>query len=411
MISAEKKKRLSFFAICFTFFVDYLGWAVVFPIFAPYFLDTQNRLFTADVPTGTRTMVLGFFLMAFSLGQFLGAPLIGEYADKHGRKKALALSVIATFIGLAISAYSMGVNNLYWLFVGRLITGIFASSTTVCLSCVSDLSENEKTKVQHFGTLSMIAGLAFVIGAFAGGKLSDRTISSYFADNLPLWIASGFTLLNFIFVVFGFHETAHIHPDTKYHILESFKHIKTALQTEKIKRIYAVYLLFFISWTILFQFIPVLTIEKFFFTNSNIGDLALFMGVCWAIGSGYLNQFLTKRFDSMVVLEWCLIGFTILCTWVVLPKHIYTVIALVGLSVFCGSIAWPICTGLISNKAPQHMQGKILGLSQSFQSLAMTLGPLIGGLAFHQSLQLPFLIAGGISALTVLIYYFILKQR
>ncbi len=411
MSTLEKSKKLSFFSICLTFFVDYLGWAVVFPIFAPYFLDSHNRLFSPDVPIGTRTMILGFFLTAFSLGQFLGAPLIGEYADKHGRKKALAVSVFATFIGLAISAYSMGVGNLYWLFIGRLITGIFASSTTVCLSCVSDLSQDEKSKVKHFGTLSMIAGFAFVIGAFAGGKFSDRTISVHFQDNLPLWISAGFTLINFVFILFGFHETAHVKPNTKYHILESFKHIKTALQAEKIKRIYTVYLLFFISWTILFQFIPVLTIEKFFFTNSNIGDLALFMGICWAIGSGYLNRFFTDRFNSMIVLEWCLIVFAVLCALVVFPKHIYTVIAMIGLSILCGSIAWPICTGLISSKAPQQMQGKILGLSQSFQSLAMTIGPIIGGLAFHNSLQLPFFIAGGIGLLTVIIYYFVLKQR
>ncbi len=407
----HEQKKISLFAVYLTFFVDYLCWAVVFPIFAPYFLDTQNHIFSPEVSTGIRTMILGFFLMAFSMGQFLGAPLIGEYADKHGRKKALALSVIVTFLGLCITAYSMGINNLYWLFAGRLITGIFSSSTTVCLSCVSDLSEDEKAKVKNYGTLSMIAGFAFVIGAFAGGKLSDRSLSVHFAANLPLWIAAGFTLINFVFILFGFRETAYLHPEARYHILESFHHIKIALQTEKIKRIYTVYFLFFTAWTILFQFIPVLTVERFSFTNSNIGDLALFMGVCWAIGSGYINKYFAQRFDSMHVLEWCFICFTILCTLVVLPKHIYSVMSVIGLCIICGSIAWPICTGLISNAAPPQMQGKVMGLSQSVQSLAMTVGPVLGGLAFHHSLRLPFFMAGGISALAVLIYYFVLKQR
>lgn len=405
------KKRFTFIAVYLTFFVDNLSWAVVFPIFAPYFIDVNNVVFSPYVGSGTRTMILGFFLMAFSLGQFLGAPLIGEYADKHGRKKALAISVFFTLIGLALTAYSMQINNLYWLFVGRLITGLFASSTAVCLSCISDLSENDTTKGKNFGYLSMLAGLAFVLGAFLGGKLSDKTINAAFSANLPLWIAAGLTFLNWIFVLFGFRETSQVDPHVRYHFLESFQHIKIALRTEKIKRIYAVYFLFIFAWNILFQFIPVLMVEKFAYTNSNIGDLALFMGVCWVLGSGYINKFLVHRFDAMLILEFCLIGFTLFCGLVIFPKHIYSVIAIVGMCVMLGGLAWPICTSVISNLSSREMQGKVLGLSQSVQSFAMTMGPAVGGIAFQSSLQLPFLIAAGTSFLAVIIYYFILKHR
>ncbi len=405
----SRKRKWTFISVYLTFFVDNVSWAVVFPIFAPYFLDPHN--FSPEVSSGTRTMILGFFLMAFSLGQFLGAPVIGEYADKHGRKKALTISVFFTLIGLALSAWSMQINNLYLLFAGRLITGIFASTTTVCLSCVSDLSENEKAKVKNFGYLSMIAGLAFVLGAFLGGKLSDKSISASFSANVPLWLAAGLTFINFFFVLFGFQETSIIHPNVRFHLLESFHHIKIALQTEKIKRIYSVYFLFLFAWTVLLQFFPVLTVEKFAFTNSNIADLALFMGICWAIGSGYLNKLLVHRFDAMIVLEVCLVVFAILCGMVIFPRHIYSVLAILGVCVILGGIAWPICTGQISNMAPREMQGKILGLSQSVQSFAMTLSPVIGGIAFQASLHLPFLIAAVISLAAVIIYYFILKWR
>ena len=410
-MKTSAKKKFIYISIYLTFFVDNLCWAVVFPIFAPFFLDTHNALFSPETSMGTRSMVLGFFLMAFSFGQFIGCPLLGEYADKHGRKKALGISVFFTLLGVSISAYSMQIYNLYLLFAGRLITGFFASSTTVCLICISDLSETKKSRVRNFGTLSMLAGLSFVLGAFVGGKLSDPSLSSYFTPNLPLWLAAGLTLINLIFIIFGFQETAQLHPSLRFHILEAFSHIKLALQTNRIKRIYTVYFFFLFAWTILFQFIPILTVEKFYYTSSNIGDLALFMGVCWAIGSGYLNQMLVHRFDSMLVLELCLIGFTVLCGTVIFPKHVYGVLGVVGFCVILGGIAWPICTGLISNMAPREMQGKIMGLSQSVQSLAMTLGPVIGGLAFHASLQLPFLIAASVSLIAVVIYYFILKQR
>lgn len=405
------RKKFTFLAVYLTFFVDNLSWAIVFPIFAPYFLDLNNLLFTPEVDAGTRTMILGFFLMAFSLGQFLGAPLIGEYADKHGRKKALAISVFFTLVGLSLSAYSMQINNLYWLFTSRLMTGFFASSATLCLSCTSDLSENESEKRKNFGYLSMIAGLAFILGAFVGGKLADRTLSSSFSAYIPFWIAAGFTFMNFLLIIFGFKETFVPHPDLKFHFLESFQNIKIALKTEKIKRIYTVYFLFLFSWIILFQFIPVLTVEKFGFTSSNIGDLAVFMGVCWALGSGYLNKHLVHRLDAMRILELCLFGFTLLCALVIFPKHIYSVLAIIGSCVMLGGLAWPICTSLISNTAPREMQGKILGLSQSVQSLAMSLGPAVGGIAFQYSTDSPFLVAAGTGLLAVILYHLVLKHR
>lgn len=404
------RKKLTLTSVYLTFFVDNLSWAIVFPIFAPYFLNPDNPILPEDLAQGTRATILGFFLMAFSLGQFLGAPLIGEYADKHGRKRALALAVFFTLIGLTFSAFGMQIHSLPLLFFSRLVTGLFAGSTSVCLSCITDLSETETEKVKNFGYLSTVAGLAFVVGAFAGGKLSDPTINSSFSPNFPIWLAAGFTLINLFFVLFGFKETSVIHPSVKFHVLEAFHHVKVALRTHKIKRIYLVYFLFLSAWVILFQFVPVLTVEKFYFSNSNLGDLALFMGVCWAIGSGYINHRLIHWFKTMKILEWCLIGFTLCCASIIFPNHIYGVLAVLGSAVVFGGVAWPICTGVISNAAPQEIQGKILGVSQSIQSFAMTVGPLIGGVAFHFSSTLPFLIAAGIGMFAVLIYYLTLRD-
>jgi DHA1 family tetracycline resistance protein-like MFS transporter len=406
-----KKNRFSLISIYLTFFVDNLGWAIVFPIFAPYFIDPNNVLFSPDVLLGTRTMILGFFLMAFSLGQFFGAPLIGEYADKHGRKKALAVTVFFTLIGMALSAWSMSRYDLNWLFVGRLITGVFAGNTSVCLSCISDLSEDEKIKIKRFGYLSTIAGLAFVLGAFAGGKMADKSINSSFSASVPLWLAAALSLVNFVFVLVGFKETSVIQPDVRFHFFEAFDRIKTALQTKKIKGIYTVYFLFIIAWTILFQFFPVFAVEKFAFTSSAIGDLALFVGVCWAIGSGYLNKLLIQRFPAVRILEMCLLGFTVMCALVIVPTNLAEVLAVIGLLVLLGGVAWPLCTGLISSSAPAEMQGKILGVSQSIQSFGMAIGPLIGGLAYQYSSSLTFLVAAAMGFIAVIVYILFLRKN
>ena len=406
----HKSSKLSLASVFFTFFIDNLCWAVVFPIFAPYFLDRDNILFSPEVSEASRTTILGFFLMAFSLGQFLGAPVLGEYADRHGRKKALLLSVIVTLGGLLLTAWSMKMQFLSLLFIGRLITGIFAGNMSICLACVTDLSEDEKTKVRYFGYFSVLAGLSFILGAFLGGKLSDPTVDSLFSPDFPLWLAAFLTFFNFLFIWFGFRETSHVDRSVKFVFLESFYNIKCALQTEKIKRVYAIYFLFLFSWTVLFQFTPVLVVDRFAFTSSDIGNLALYMGLFWAFGSGYLNKFLMRYFTPLRVLECALLVFTALCCAIVFPKHLFPVLLILGFSVLMGGLAWPLCTGMISNMAPRQIQGKILGMSQSIQSLAMTVAPVVGGMASQVSIGLPFLIGAGASLLAGVIY-FTLKDR
>ncbi len=405
-----RRSRLSLASVFFTFFIDNMSWSIVFPIFAPYFLDFNHKLFSADVSIETRTTILGFFLMAFSLGQFLGAPFLGEYADRNGRKKALVFSVFFTLIGFVLTAWGMQQSHLGILFAGRLVTGIFASNMSICLTCVSDVSRDEKHRVKNFGYLSVIAGLSFIGGAFVGGKLSDPTIYPLFTPYFPIWIASALTAINCLFLIFGFHETGTIDPKVRFNFLESFQNIKAALKTEKIKRIYTIYFLFLFAWTVLFQFTPVLVVRKFGFTNSNIGDLALYMGICWALGSGYLSKWLLHYFSPLRILEVCLLGFTFLCGLIIFPTHIYFMLAVLAGCVIIGGLAWPLCTNVISNAAPKHMQGKILGISQSVQSLAMAIAPAIGGVAYQVFIGFPF-VMGAAASLAAGIIYFTLKDR
>ncbi len=394
----NSKPRLTLAAAFFTFFIDNFCWAIVFPIFAPYFLQMKES-----------TTLLGLFLMAFSLGQFLGAPLLGEYADRRGRRRALMLSTGGSFLGLALSAWSMEHAWLGALFVGRLVSGMFAGNLSICVACVSDLSVDERQKAKRFGKLSLTAGISFVLGAFAGGKLSDPEISTAFSLSFPLWVATGLTLLNFLLIVFGCAETGELHPEVKYDFWEGFRSLKHILETRRLKQIYAIYFLFLFAWMVLFQFTPVLVVDQFHFTSSRIGDLALFMGVCWAIGSGILHHRLLVRFTPFRVLEGCCLLFTVFCVALPFVGHVPTVLVVLAGAAAIGGLGWPLCTGVISNEAPKEMQGKALGLSQSVQSLAMAVAPAVGGVAYQLMDGLPFLV-GAVASLGAGVVYLRLKK-
>ena len=83
----------------------------------------------------------------------------------------------------------------------------------------------------------------------------------------------------------------------------------------------------------------------------------------------------------------------------------------ITLFIFCGAVIaggvlWPLCTTTISSLAGQRLEGKMLTITQSIQSLAITFGSIFGGMSLQWSFHTPFLIAaialaiGGATLLT-----------
>lgn len=409
-LSQERRQKLGLSSVFFTYFIDALSWAIVFPIFAPFFLDMNNHLFAPTVSIETRTVMLGVFFAVFSLGQFMGAPILGEYADLRGRKKTLSISIFFTFVGLALSAWSQRGENIYLLFVGRILTGVFAGNMSICLACVADLCPDEKERVQKFGKLAMMSGIAFVLGGYLGGQLSDPTVSSFFFPSLPLWCAAGLTFINWLCVLFALPETAPEHKDEKFSLQRYFSNVRIALSQNNIKSMYAIYFLFLFAWTLILQFVPILMVRNFQFTNSNLGDLTLFMGACWVFSSGFLNKWVVHYVSSYKIMEVCLLCFTVLCIPIIFPLSLHMIYILLACSVLVGGLAWPHCNGMISKAAPPKMQGNFMGMSQSLQSLSMGIAPAVGGVAYQVFSGFPFLL-GALASLLAGILYFCLHAR
>jgi len=403
----QKKKKLSLFIIFLTFFVDNLGWSIVFPIFAPFFIDVNHNIFPPSFPLTSRTAVLGIFLAAFPLAQFFGAPILGDVADRFGRKKALSITVFLTAIGYLVSAWSIHTANLVVLFISRLFTGLFAGNLSICLAAIVDYSKSERQKVKYFGYLSVIAGFSFIVGAFLGGKFADHTLNKLFTPAFPLVIAFVITMLNFVFLVFGYKEKDHKEAVT-FDLLEGIHNVQKALKIEKIKRLYLMYFLFAFSWTLVLQFTPVLVIKKFKFSFSEIGDISAFMGICWALGS-VCSHLLLKRFSKLKMLETCLWVFMVICLLVLFPIHLSVLLSVLGIGVVFAGIAWPLCTGLISSYADSKIQGKIMGMSQSVLSLAMFASPLVAGLLDRIYWGVPFILAALFNLFAALVYFTIKK--
>ncbi len=387
------------FSLFFTVCVDSLAWAIVFPIFAPFFLSASH-LFSQATSLEKKMIILGCFLAIFSIGQFVGAPLLGALADRKGNRVALLWTIWMTFIGFLITSFGIYLEQLILLFLGRVITGFFSANVSICQSALSTLPDRKPIQNDDFSNLAFIVGISFILGAFLGGKLSDPSIYHGFSPSLPLWVATFMCLINFIIFWFCYPIKSPNQSNEKSILLHDL--IKS-FYDKKIRLAFATYFLFLFTWTIIFQFTPIVLVRSYAYTSSNIADLVILIGICWSLGSGYLSKMLPS---SDRILEICLGLISLLTFLFLFSNQIYQDLLLVCFIIIMGGVAWPIYSNIIANLSSPKERGKVLGVSQSIQSIAMGTAPIVAGATYSIYPSFPFILGAFSSLFAAVIYVY-----
>jgi DHA1 family tetracycline resistance protein-like MFS transporter len=387
-------KKKSLFAIFLTFSLDMLSMTIIFPILAPLILSPTQSIFRSNVSDSFKMILLGVFLASFPMAQFISSPILGDLADRKGRRTALLVTVFLSTLANILSAWSIQTVHLSVLFIARFIAGLAAGNTTICLASLADLSPSEEKKRLYFSYGSIVAGSLFVLGPFLGGKLSDNTLNPFFNPAFPFWIAAVFALINLCILFFVFKETLLVKLEGGHlDALKAFHNIGSVLTTPAVKNLYIVYFLALFAWNIVFQFLPALMVIEFDSTNSTIGDVSAIMGLVWIFGTVCVTSLLRVVGKIKPILLATVILFAVFSLLIAFPRDLTLFIYAVGLVVFFGGGMWPLFTLLFSSVADSSLQGRVMGFSQAVQSFSMVLAPLIGGFLIQIHSTIPFLIS------------------
>ena len=163
-------------------------------------------MLTEGIDNFTRGILFGLLIAVFPIAQFFGAPLIGAYSDRVGRKKAMILSLAGTALGYLLMALGIFWKNIPLIFFGRVVVGFAGGNIAVAMSAIADMSD-AKTKAGNFALIGMSFGLGFIMGPFIGGKLSDPSLVSWFDFSTPFFFAALLSALNTALVFLIFRET------------------------------------------------------------------------------------------------------------------------------------------------------------------------------------------------------------
>ncbi|TAK14408.1 MAG: MFS transporter, partial [Rhizorhabdus sp.] len=189
-VSQRGRSNATVFIVA-TILIDAIGFGIIIPVLPRLVMEVGGL----DLAEATR--MGGWIAVAYALMQFLCGPLAGNLGDRFGRRPVLLLALA----GLAVDYVVMGfAPTLAWLFVGRLIAGVFGASFGPATAALADITPPEE-RAKRFGLVGAAFGLGFIIGPAIGGLLGE------FGHRMPFYAAAAFSAANFLFGLFFFPET------------------------------------------------------------------------------------------------------------------------------------------------------------------------------------------------------------
>lgn len=370
--------KLNFITILFIGFIDYLGIALVYPIFTSMLFDPTYPIISHDSSSACRGAILGTLLGLTSLTQFFSAPLLGAISDLKGRKKTLIYGTLVGFLGYCLAVLGVCTYSLSLLFLYRILVGIASGTVPVAQAVISDTSTKEN-KARRFSLFSASLGVGFTVGPFLGGKLADPSLSSWCGYATPFVAASMMCLLSLIIITWKFPETRKECGNITFNFMDSINNIRKVFLWPQLRWLFLATFAFAFGWSFFNEFIPLLLREQFGFNLNDIGNYYAYGGAWYAFSSGIVAAAILKYFPpekigmkSLIGCAVCMLMFLVIqerqYIWFILPPFM-----------FCLSFTYPTTAAMVSNRAGLGNQGEVLGVYQSVTGCAMGLSPFLIG--------------------------------
>lgn len=379
----EKARKPPLFFIYLTIFVNIVGFGMVFPLL-PFYAQHFNASETT----------IGLLAASFAIAQFLLSPIWGRLSDRFGRKPIIGVALL----GLSFSFLLFGLsNNLPWLFVSRILQGIFSGAAMpVAQAYVADVTSKDE-RIKGMGNLGASLAAGFIFGPGIGGILSVIHLS------FPFFVASVLALLNLISVLVFLPESLSQKAE-KFLIKEGFFNIKHMYHGLKGELGSFFILAFFWSFALTNNevAVPLFGMEKLNLSVSTIGYFFSAQGLLAVFMQSILIYRITHLFGERrtVVLGLSIMALGLfLVPFAKIPVFLLSFMVLMTLG---SSMTRPTLASLVS-KQTHEGQGTTMGIFSSFESLGRVFGPLLGGWLFSTfDFHSPFTISAILILITLL---------
>ncbi|CAN5691852.1 MFS transporter [soil metagenome] len=352
--------------------IDAMGFAMLTPLLASALADGSTAPLAGAVSPGARSLVYGISTGLYPIMTFLGAPLLGQFSDRVGRKSVLLICAGGILLSYAILSAAFAVGSVFLLMAGRFVGGVTAASQAISLAALVDVCRPEKK--DFWLSMGLLASsLGFVIGPSLGGLLSEPRIVPWFHIQTPLIataILAGITLVLF-FVCFR--DPVRPKPKSQRAPLSLFSGIQSlimAFRAPRLRRVSQVFLLQELAWGAYFYFIPVFLFKRFATAPTETSLFMGAMGVGFCLSFAIVMPFLTSRYTGRAITFWSLvissglIGASLLAPSMLVQ---WSLILPISLAV---SVSYGALIILFTDVATEDSKGEIMGISSAINAFS-----------------------------------------
>ncbi len=377
----QSKKQAAIGFIFITMLIDITGWGIIIPVIPKLIKELIN----GDISEAAK--IGGWLTFAYSITQFLFAPLIGNLSDKYGRRPIILISLFAFSLDYLLLAFA---PTITWIFIGRIIAGLTGASITTASAYIADVSTPEN-RAKNFGMIGAAFGLGFIIGPVIGGVLGQ------YGSRVPFYAAAILCLLNFIYGYFILPESL-TKENRRAFNWKKANPVGALLNLKKhsslIGLMFALFIVYTASHAVQGNW-SYFTMYKFNWNEKMVGISLGVIGLLVGIVQGGLIRWINPKLGNQ--------------------KSIYIGIALYALGMFLfasatqgwmmfvflipyclGGISGPALQAVISSQVPANEQGEIQGTLASLMSASAIIGPPMMSTIFYffTHKEAPFQFAG-----------------
>lgn len=352
-----------------TVLIDLIGFGIVIPVL-PYYVE--GSAFNGS------PFELGMIMASYSIMQFIFLPIFGSISDRYGRRPVLFFSILGTAAGFFIVGAA---TTLWMVFLGRIIDGITGGNISTAQAYIADVT-SQKNRAKGMGLIGAAFGIGFTFGPALGGLLSRN------GPSLPFYAAGVMAILNAAALYFFLPESVDVNklrPGVQRR--NRFTELFDSLRDIRFRGVTVIYFFLVVAFSIMTTSFTLYTMFRFGYNAEQNGYIFFVIGILAIILQGGLFGKLVHIFgEPKLVLIGSLmlmLGFTLIPFVSRDTGGLAALMACVSLFAIGNSIASPALTSLGSKNAPDHEQGKALGVMQSGASLARAIGPAAAGILMN----------------------------
>jgi DHA1 family tetracycline resistance protein-like MFS transporter len=335
--------------------------------------------------------MLGLFGTVFAAMQFCFSPVLGSLSDRFGRRPVVLLSNFGLGLDYVVMALAPALG---WLFVGRVVSGLTASSVPTAMAYMADVTPAEK-RAASFGMLGAAFGMGFILGPALGGVLGQVN------PRLPFWVAGGLSLLNGCYGVFVLPESLKKENRAPFSWKRANPVGSVALLWQKkvLLGMAAVLLLGYTAQQSLMNVYVIYCDYRYHWTDRTVGISLGVVGIFSGLYGALLVKPAVKRLGERGAISVGLICGAV--GWVMMAMStkgwlLWGAIPVLNLM----AIVWPSAQSVMSREVGVNEQGQLQGAVNSLRGMAGLVGPGLFTWIFSRTLGvspgMAFFVAAGI---------------